>query len=53
MVWCYGSENDISGVIDSTFTVQHEIFGEMKTFELKTGGADIPVTQDSKREYAR
>lgn len=53
VVLLFCSENDITGVIDSTFTVQHEVFGEMKTFELKPGGSDIAVTQESKREYAK
>jgi hypothetical protein len=49
----FDRENDITGVIDSVFTVQHEVFGEMKTFELKPGGSDIPVTQENKKEYAK
>ncbi|KZT74124.1 HECT-domain-containing protein [Daedalea quercina L-15889] len=44
-------ENDITDVIDETFTTTEERFGEMVTVELKSGGADIPVTEDNKKEY--
>ncbi|KAF7440742.1 hypothetical protein PC9H_001090 [Pleurotus ostreatus] len=44
-------ENDITDVIDETFTVTEERFGEMVTIELKAGGADVPVTQDNKKDY--
>ena len=45
------SENDITDVIDETFTTTEERFGEMVTVELKPGGADIPVTEENKKEY--
>ena len=44
-------ENDITDVIDETFTTTEERFGEMVTVELKPGGADIPVTEENKKEY--
>ena len=44
-------ENDITDVIDETFTTMEERFGEMVTIELKAGGADVPVTEDNKKEY--
>ncbi|KAI0792919.1 HECT-domain-containing protein [Abortiporus biennis] len=44
-------ENDITDVIDETFTTTEERFGEMVTVELKAGGADVPVTEDNKKEY--
>lgn len=46
------SENDITDVIDETFTTSEERFGELVTIELKPGGADIPVTEDNKKDYA-
>ncbi|KAK7023720.1 hypothetical protein R3P38DRAFT_2708439 [Favolaschia claudopus] len=49
MTWML--ENDITDVIDETFTTTEERFGEMVTIELKPGGADVPVTQDNKKEY--
>lgn len=44
-------ENDITDVIDETFTTTEERFGEMVTVELKPGGADIPVTEENKKDY--
>ncbi|KAL5526560.1 hypothetical protein ACEPAF_8284 [Sanghuangporus sanghuang] len=44
-------ENSIEGVIDETFTTAEERFGEMVTIELKLGGADVPVTDENKKEY--
>ncbi|PSS22678.1 hypothetical protein PHLCEN_2v3044, partial [Hermanssonia centrifuga] len=44
-------ENDITDVIDETFTTTEERFGEMVTVELKPGGAEVPVTEDNKKEY--
>ncbi|KAG6821166.1 hypothetical protein H0H93_005386 [Arthromyces matolae] len=49
MTWML--ENDITGVIDETFTTTEERFGEMVTIELKPGGADVPVTEDNKKDY--
>lgn len=46
------SENDITDVIDETFTTSEERFGELVTIELKPGGADVPVTQENKKDYA-
>lgn len=44
-------ENDITDVIDETFTTTEERFGEMVTVELKPGGGDIEVTEDNKKDY--
>ncbi len=44
-------ENDITDVIEETFTTSEDRFGEMVTIELKPGGADIPVTEENKKEY--
>jgi E3 ubiquitin-protein ligase NEDD4 len=44
-------ENDIEGVIDETFTTVEDRFGELVTIELKPGGADIPVTEENKKDY--
>lgn len=43
--------NDITDVIDETFTTTEERFGEMVTIELKPGGEDIPVTEENKKDY--
>ncbi|KAK5947146.1 hypothetical protein PMZ80_001293 [Knufia obscura] len=44
-------ENDITDILDQTFSVDDEQFGELKTVDLKPGGRDIPVTNDNKQEY--
>ncbi|PFH52377.1 hypothetical protein AMATHDRAFT_2113 [Amanita thiersii Skay4041] len=44
-------ENDITDVIDETFTTTEERFGEMVTIELKPGGEGIAVTEENKKDY--
>ncbi|KAF8448024.1 hypothetical protein L210DRAFT_3527707 [Boletus edulis BED1] len=44
-------ENDITDIIDETFTTAEERFGELVTIDLRPGGADIPVTEENKKEY--
>ncbi|KAJ7459905.1 hypothetical protein FB451DRAFT_1271939 [Mycena latifolia] len=44
-------ENDITDVLDETFTTTEERFGEHVTIELKPEGGDVPVTEDNKKEY--
>ncbi|XP_042242160.1 E3 ubiquitin-protein ligase SMURF1-like isoform X5 [Homarus americanus] len=46
-------ENDITDIIDSTFTVEHESFGVLQMRELKHGGSNVIVTEDNKKEYVR
>ncbi|XP_031639629.1 E3 ubiquitin-protein ligase SMURF1 [Contarinia nasturtii] len=46
-------ENKITGIIDSTFSVENNSFGALVVHELKTGGASIPVTEENKREYVK
>ena len=45
------SENDITDIIEETFTTTEERFGELVTIELKPGGADVTVTEENKKEY--
>ncbi len=40
-------ENDINGIIDTTFSVEHEAFGVVHTHELKKGGRDIQVRKQN------
>ncbi|KAG9036129.1 hypothetical protein FRB95_009703 [Tulasnella sp. JGI-2019a] len=49
MTWML--ENDITDVIDETFTTTEDRFGEMVTIELKPGGENVPVTEENKGEY--
>ena len=45
--------DEITKIIDTTFAVEHEAYGAVRTHELKKGGKDIPVTESNKREYVR
>lgn len=46
-------ENDISDVIDTTFSVEHDRFGCIKVHELKKNGRNIAVTDANKKEYVK
>lgn len=48
---CWILENDITNVIDTTFLVQHNAFGQLQEHELKDGGRNIVVTEENKNEY--
>ncbi|TPX54318.1 hypothetical protein PhCBS80983_g05973 [Powellomyces hirtus] len=43
--------NDITDVLDLTFSAEEEVFGVVKTMDLKPGGRDIVVTEENKEEY--
>lgn len=45
--------NDITDVLDLTFTIDSDEFGATKTIELVPNGANIPVTDENKYEYVR
>ncbi|KAG1470993.1 hypothetical protein G6F56_002373 [Rhizopus delemar] len=49
LVWML--ENDITNVIDLTFSVEVDDFGTTKIIDLKPDGENIPVTQENKHEY--
>ncbi|XP_033630687.1 E3 ubiquitin-protein ligase SMURF2-like [Asterias rubens] len=51
LVWML--DNDITGVIENTFAVEHYSFGQMQTHDLKPNGKNIPVTEDNKKEYVK
>ena len=44
-------ENDITDVLDLTFSTDDERFGETVTIDLKPNGRNIEVTNDNKKEY--
>ena len=46
-------DNDIQGVIDTTFSVEHDRFGRITNYDLKPNGQDQPVTNENKKEYVR
>ncbi|KAG6812564.1 hypothetical protein H0H92_002216 [Tricholoma furcatifolium] len=49
LVWML--DNDITDVLEETFSVTEERFGEMVTVELKPGGEQLDVTEENKKEY--
>ncbi|XP_067005940.2 E3 ubiquitin-protein ligase SMURF2 [Anabrus simplex] len=46
-------ENTVTGIIETTFSVEHNSFGVLRVHELKPGGRDIIVTEENKKEYVR
>ncbi|XP_038128816.1 E3 ubiquitin-protein ligase HECW2-like, partial [Cyprinodon tularosa] len=44
-------DNDIEEMLDLTFTVNEEVFGQITERELKPGGGNIPVSEKNKKEY--
>ena len=47
----FNRENDVTDVIENTFTVEDDRFGEVVTTDLKEGGKDVSVTEENKKEY--
>jgi E3 ubiquitin ligase SMURF1/2 len=44
-------DNDINGVLDTTFSVERDRFGKVIQHELKPNGHQLLVTNDNKKEY--
>lgn len=44
-------ENDITDIIEDTFSITEEHFGEVVTVDLKDGGRDVEVTELNKKDY--
>jgi E3 ubiquitin-protein ligase NEDD4 len=47
------SENDITDVLDLTFSTDDDRFGEVVTVDLIPDGQNIEVTEDNKKEYVK
>jgi E3 ubiquitin-protein ligase NEDD4 len=45
------SENDITDVLDNTFSTEEDRFGEMIEIPLVPGGEKIEVTEANKKDY--
>ncbi|WFC97362.1 HECT-type E3 ubiquitin transferase [Malassezia yamatoensis] len=45
--------NDITDILELTFAMEEEVFGETSLVELLPDGAAIPVTNENKHEYVR
>lgn len=44
-------DNDITDVLDLTFSAEDDKFGQVVEVDLKPGGGEIEVTQENKHEY--
>jgi len=44
-------ENDITDILDLTFSTEDNRFGETVTIDLKPNGRELEVTNDNKKEY--
>ncbi|XP_013870745.1 E3 ubiquitin-protein ligase HECW1 isoform X2 [Austrofundulus limnaeus] len=44
-------DNDITDILDLTFTVNEEVFGQVTERELKSGGSHLQVTEKNKKDY--
>lgn len=51
LVWML--ENDITDVLDQTFAVETEFFGEMQVIDLIPDGRNVMVTQENKVEFVK
>src|SRR5712671_435625 len=45
------SENDITDVLEESFSVTEDRFGQHVIVDLKPGGSNLPVTEANKEEY--
>ena len=46
-------EGDVEATFARSFEVEYDYFGELRSVELKPGGAAIPVTNDNRAEFVR
>lgn len=44
-------DNDITDILDLTFSAEDDQFGQIVEVDLKPGGRDIEVTEENKHEY--
>ncbi|KAF9960631.1 hypothetical protein BGZ70_008530 [Mortierella alpina] len=51
LVWML--ENDITDIVEETFSVETDDFGNTKVVDLKPNGRNIPVTEQNKHEYVK
>ncbi|MGH0128708.1 UNVERIFIED_CONTAM: hypothetical protein FKN15_035834 [Acipenser sinensis] len=49
--WMKDNDININDMLDLTFTVNEEVFGQITERELKPGGANISVSEKNKKEY--
>ncbi|KAI7827971.1 hypothetical protein BC939DRAFT_76403 [Gamsiella multidivaricata] len=51
LVWML--ENDITDIVEETFSMETDDFGNKKIVDLKPNGRNIPVTEENKHEYVK
>lgn len=51
LIWIL--ENDITDIIEETFSVETDDYGEHKIIELVENGDHVPVTQENKQDYVK
>ncbi|KAI8602492.1 hypothetical protein EDD21DRAFT_320345 [Dissophora ornata] len=51
LVWML--ENDITDIVEETFSMETDDFGNKKVVDLKPNGRNIPVTEENKHEYVK
>lgn len=51
LVWIL--ENDITDIIEETFSVETDDYGEHKIIDLIDNGRNVPVTESNKQDYVR
>ncbi|KAL3237531.1 E3 ubiquitin-protein ligase TOM1 [Nakaseomyces bracarensis] len=51
LVWIL--ENDITDIIEETFSVETDDYGEHKIIDLIENGRNIPVTEENKHDYVK
>lgn len=51
LIWIL--ENDITDIIEETFSLETDDYGEHKVVELIPGGSQIQVTEENKQEYVK
>lgn len=44
-------DGDVESTFCQTFSIEWEVFGETKVFELKEGGSKIPLSNENRTEY--
>ncbi|CAN0125362.1 unnamed protein product [Scytosiphon promiscuus] len=44
-------EGDVESTFSRTFQISYEVFGAVKTFDLKEGGGETVVSRDNREEY--
>ena len=51
VLFSFSRDNDITDVLDMTFSVDEEQFGKVTTFDLIPNGRNVGVTNENKKEY--